>query len=239
MKCLKLLITLILLLWFGVALTESSGAKLAVTRLGLWRLDGEEKTYSLGASPLTVCLDLEEELAEPELRPIQGVIPTRGAWLKYLPWAGGLLSLLLVVLGLLRWYKRSRSRKRSIVLEDPPHIQARKQIEQLEAQGLFEQGEVKEFYFLLSRILRRYLESLRGFPAAEFTTEEIAGHIDTDQDRKLLPLLQHADLVKFAGTIPTPARKEEEVKKVLSYIEETSPTAETRHSTGGVQEVSQ
>ncbi len=233
MKCLKPLITLILLLWFGVALTEG------VKPLSLPYLDKEERTHWLRASPLTLCLNLEQELAEPELRPIQGIIPIRGAWLRYLPWAGGLLTLLLVALGLLRWYKRSRSRKRSIVLEDPPHIQARKQIEQLEAQGLFEQGEVKEFYFLLSQILRRYLESLRGFPAAEFTTEEIAGHIGNDQDRKILPLLQHADLVKFGGIIPTAARKEEEVKKVLSYIEETSSYAETRHSTGGVQEVSQ
>jgi len=52
-------------------------------------------------------------------------------------------------------------------------------------------------------------------------------------------LLRHADLVKFADTIPTPAKKEEEVKEALSYIQETSPLMETGHSTDGARGVSQ
>jgi hypothetical protein len=66
----------------------------------------------------------------------------------------------------------------------------------------------------------------------ELTTEEIARCIDREQDRDLLALLRQADLVKFADRVPAPARKEEEVKKALSYIQETSPVRETGHETG-------
>ncbi|UCH00145.1 MAG: hypothetical protein JSU78_06920 [Deltaproteobacteria bacterium] len=206
-------IMLILLLWFGAVL-------------------------AVGPMSLTAGANLEEEPAEAQLRPIQGIIPTRVMLLEFLPWAGGLLGFLLIVLGLVRWYKRRRSKRRSIIPEDPPHIRARKEIEQLEARGVFEQGDIKGFYFLFSGILRRYLGSVRGFPAAGFTTEEIEHHVNSDQDRRLLALLQHADLVKFAGRIPTLARKEEEVRKALSYIQETSPPMETGHSMDETQGVS-
>ena len=69
--------------------------------------------------------------------------------------------------------------------------------------------------------MRRYLESLRGFPAAEYTTKEIALSIHKPQDRPLLPLLQQADLVKFADLAPTSARKDGEIREALSYIRET------------------
>ncbi|MDB4264998.1 hypothetical protein N9893_02930, partial [bacterium] len=77
-----------------------------------------------------------------------------------------------------------------------------------------------------SEILRRYLEAIRDFPAAEFTTEEIARHIRDDQDRQLIALLQQADLVKFADRVPTPARKEEDIKAALAYIRQSSAQLE-------------
>ena len=43
------------------------------------------------------------------------------------------MGILLIVLGLVWWYKRSHGKKRLIVFEEPPHIRARKQIEGLEA----------------------------------------------------------------------------------------------------------
>ena len=65
----------------------------------------------------------------------------------------------------------------------------------------------------------------------ELTTEEIARCIDREQDRGLLALLRQADLVKFADRVPASARKEEEVKTALSYIQETSPVQEADHET--------
>jgi hypothetical protein len=107
---------------------------------------------------------------------------------------------------------------------DPPHIQAEKEIDQLLADGLFEKGEVKTFYFIFSEIIRRYMESIRRFPAAEMTTEEIARHVgNTSQDQEILPLLRQTDLVKFADTIPTPDRKARDIETARTYIRQTCP----------------
>jgi hypothetical protein len=215
--------------------------RLLVDRLGPWKtgelslsyLDKEGKSQVLMTGPvsLTVTSNLGDRPAEAELKPIQGIIPTRPQWLKYLPWAAGPLGILLIVSTLFWWYKMSRGKKSAVIPQIPPHIRAKKEIEELDAQRLFENGHVKRFYFRFSEILRRYLGSLRGFPAVELTTEEIARCIEREQDRGLLALLRQADLVKFADRVPTPARKEVEVKTALSYIQETSPVSETGHET--------
>jgi hypothetical protein len=213
--------------------------RLLIDRLGPWKtgalslsyLDKEGKSQVLTTGPvsLTVTSNLGDRPAEAELKPIQGIIPTRPLWLKYLPWATVLLFILLIMSVLFWWYKRGREGKPLVIPQIPPHIRARKEIEELDVQRLFEKGDAKSFYFRFSEILRRYLGSLRGFPAVELTTEEIARCIDREQDRGLLALLRQADLVKFADRIPAPARKEEEVKTALSYIHETSPVLETDH----------
>ena len=220
---------------------------LLVDHLGSWKtgpisvsyLDKDGKTQVLTTDPLslTVLSNLGEKPEEAELRPIQGIIPTTSLWWKYLPWVAGIAGLLLIVFGLLWWYHRRRRKELSAMAQDPAHVWAKKEIEHLEAQGLFEKGQAKAFYFRFSEIVRQYLEAIRGFTAAEFTTEEITSCLDNEQDRKLLPLLRQADLVKFADTIPTPARKEEEVKTALTYINETSPARETDHTTDGSVEI--
>jgi hypothetical protein len=214
--------------------------KLLVDRLSPWKSgplslaykskEGKRETLKTEPVSLTVISNLGEKPEEARLRPIQGIIPMRALWLKYLPWVAGLLGLLLAVAGFLWWLKRRRAHQETLESMEPPHIRARKEIGQLEARGLFEKGHIKEFYFGISEILRRYLEALRRFPAAEFTTEEIALHMDREQDRKLLPLLRQADLVKFADTIPTTGRKEEDLKAAIFYIQETSPAPEEGRS---------
>lgn len=218
---------------------------LLVDQLGSWKtgpislsyLDKDGKTQVLTTDPvsLTVLSNLGEKPEEAELRPIQGIIPTTPLWWKYGPWVAGIAGLLLIVLGFLWCYHRRRRKALSAMAQEPAHVWAKKEIERLEAQGLFEKGQAKAFYFRFSEIVRKYLEAIRGFPAAEFTTEEITSCMDNEQDRKLLPLLRQADLVKFADAIPTPARKEEEVSTALSYIHETSPGPESGDSSVGQQ----
>ena len=211
-----------------------------VDRLGEWKIgpisltyvdkNGEEGTMNAGAISLKVLSNLGEKPEEARLRPIQDIIPVEPIWLKYMPWAVALAGILFIIGALTWWYRKRRSRDLLPEVIDPPHIKARKEIDRLEAQGLFEKGKVKAFYFTLSEILRRYMESVRHFPAAEYTTEEIAHHIrNNEEDRKILNLFRQADLVKFADTVPTPTRKDEDIKMARSYIQETSLVLETVH----------
>jgi len=224
---------------------EQIKIKLLVDRLDSWKtgalsltyLDktGKEQVLTTDPVSLTVLSNLGEKPEEAELRPIQGIIPTKAPWLKLLPWVGTGVAFLLGVFLFIWWYRTRRRRGLMAAASEPPHIRAVKEIEELEGRSLFENGHVKAFYFRFSEILRCYLEAIRGFPAAEFTTEEIAHHIKTEKDRTLLPLLRQADLVKFADTVPTPDRKEEAVKAALNYIHETGPTDETANTASGSQ----
>jgi len=220
--------------------TDRIEVKFVVDRLEPWKSgpisltyvdrNGEEKTVSAGPVSLTVLSNLGQKPEEAGLRPIQDIIHIEPRWFKYLPWAAALAVLLFIIAALTRWYRKRRPRQVLAEVIDPPHITAAKEIDRLEARGLFEKGEIKAFYFNLSEILRKYMESIRHFPAAEYTTEEISHRIrNHEEDRKILPLLRQADLVKFADTVPTPARKEEDVQMVRLYIQETGLLSESVH----------
>ena len=219
--------------------------KFLVDQLDSWKTgpisityeDNEGKANTLTADPvrLKVISNLGDKPEEAGLRPIQGIMPIKSLWLKYLPWAAGVLGVIIVLFVLFRWYKKHKHKQVSVRPRDLPHIWARTQIEDLMAGRGFEEGLVKEFYFRFSGILRQYLEAIRGFPAAEYTTQEIAVCIRNDQDRELLPMLRQADLIKFADTVPTVARKEEDIEKALSYIKKTGPVPEAGLSPGGVK----
>jgi hypothetical protein len=71
------------------------------------------------------------------------------------------------------------------------------------------------------------MESIRHFPAAEMTTEEIERHVRTNTcDQQLLPVLGQADLVKFADAVPTRDRKAQDIKTARAYIRQTRPATD-------------
>ena len=125
-------------------------------------------------------------------------------------------------------------------MEDPPHVKADREIDNLIASGLFENGDVKAFYFIFSETIRRYMESIRRFPAAEMTTEEIARFIKTDPSgQKVLPLLRQADLVKFSDSVPAPDRKDQDILMARTYIQQTRPMTNGSQESSSIQEVRQ
>jgi len=211
-------------------LPDGFGIRLLVDRLDDWRsgpfrvgaVDDVGNKVILRASPvsLTVLPTSEGPSASTELRPIQPIIPRETSTLTRAVTAGALLVLVLVgaVVFLLR-HRNSLSMEQPHRL--PPHVRALGEIDELQAEGLFERGAVNEFYSRFTGILRRYLGVLKGFPASGCTAEEIAEHLPAEEDRKLADLLKWADLVKFAGLEPTRERKDEDVKMAVSYIKGT------------------
>jgi hypothetical protein len=201
-------------------------------------LDGQGRPQKLYADSvaLQVTSVLGEKPADAQLRPIQDIVPVRPPWLRYLPWLLGALAALLAVAALWWWLKRRRRQREIAAAAEPPHLWATRELQRLEGQRLFEKGKVKEHYFRFSEILRRYLEALRGFPAAEYTVEEIARSVHDEKDRQLLALLRQADLVKFADAAPTAARKDDEVREALAYVRATTPPPAAPGAGGAVQE---
>ena len=210
--------------------------QLLVDQVGPWQseaislsyLDAGGQPQLLTAPPVSVqaLSNLGEEAEAAQLRPIRDIVPIASIWQSIPWWLAAAAALVLIGLGLLWWYQKKRKPAALAPYTEPPHIRARRELRGLESKRYFENGRVKQYYFAFSEILRRYLEAIRGFPAAEFTTEEIARHIRDDQDRKLVALLQQADLVKFADRMPTPARKEADIKAALAYIQQSSEPLE-------------
>ncbi len=203
-------------------------------------IDHQDNEQQVTADPITITIssNLGEKIEDAALKPIEDIISTQSRWLWYLIWAIATISLLGLVSGFIWWRKKRRIHDMQAALEDPPHVKADKEIDNLIASGLFERGDVKAFYFIFSETIRRYMESIRRFPAAEMTTEEIAKKIKTDpSDQRILPLLRQADLVKFADLMPAPDHKDQDILMARTYIQQTRPMTNGLQESPPLQEV--
>lgn len=199
----------------------------SVGPLGLvWQgADGTPRTLTSQALTLSPASNLGDRPEEAELKPIEDIDPVGRAWIKWLLRLA-LAAAFLLLAGAAVWYL-VRRRRAALLSSEPPHVRARRELMALKAREFLEPGQVKAFYFRFSEVLRLYLEALRGFPAAEYTTPEIAAALTDDRDRALLPLLRHADLVKFADLAATPDQKEEALALALAYVQATGEAFET------------
>ncbi len=184
-----------------------------------------KKTATSDALILKVTSNMESSPDRQQLKPIQDIIPAYPLWLPWALWSFLGLFVLACAAGIIFWLKHRAARKAQAIALLPADIRAKNELEQLDASMLFEKGRIKEYYFRLSEILKRYLEELRGFPAAEYTTEEISQHVELDIDRELVMFLRRADIVKFADDVPSPALKADDMKSALQYICSTSPAS--------------
>ena len=186
-------------------------------------MSAEGKTAFLEADPvpLTVLSNLGEKPEEARLKPIYGIMPTEALWVKYRFWILGGIALLLLAVVIEWWVRRRRGKGTAVIDETPPDKLAIRALRDLDTQKLFEKGRIKDFYFGFSEILRRYLEAIRGFPAAEYTLEEIARAVQKKEDQALLALLRRADMVKFADSTATPAGKKDDMETAFVYIQNT------------------
>ncbi|MFH1287828.1 MAG: DUF4083 family protein [bacterium] len=138
------------------------------------------------------------------------------------------LIILLVLLGLiiLAFVFIIRRKKKSSAAEKeiptlPPDVSALEKIKKLRESKLIEQGKVKEFYTILSDIIRAFIEDKYKIPALDRTTYELVselknknviyGRVGIVQD-----FLFDCDLVKFAKCIPP----KEDSDKILNTAEE-------------------
>jgi hypothetical protein len=205
---------------------------LLVDRLETWKTgtlaltyldkDGNILEMTAPGVSLSVTSNVGEKEDKLQLRPIRGIMPTRLPWNTYAPWLAGFLILAFLGLGVIWWRRKRRVDEIRAEVLEPPQVRAKRQLEKLLDEGLFEAGDIKTFYFSFSEILREYLGDIRGFGAKELTTEEIAGHLHSTLDRTVVDLLRQADLVKFADSVPTAGKKDGQIMTAFTYIEKTS-----------------
>ena len=138
--------------------------------------------------------------------------------------AGLLLLLGIAILRRSNGWRRTRPAE---VL--PPHQLAYRELDQLEQEQLWQQGELNPFYTRLSNCLRSYLSARFGIPALEQTTTETEASLSrqvqlTDQQRyDLSQLLRNSDLVKFADQELAEADHQRQLETVRTFVQRTEP----------------
>ncbi len=113
----------------------------------------------------------------------------------------------------------------------PPHITAIEALEQLHNKKLWQSNKHKQYYSMLTDILRTYISGRYSLAAMEMTTDEIIEAIRRlDMPQKcamdLQNLLRDADLVKFAKATFEASQNEEYYNKSYFFVEETKVIAE-------------
>ncbi len=154
-------------------------------------------------------------------------------WTDYLPWILSVASLIIAAL-LFWWWRAGRGKKRlapvTRVVVLPPHEAALKQLDALEAQELWQKGQIKTYYDGLSTIVRRYLDVRYQVPVLESTTSETLRLLEQKTDlgpdmREVLAgMLQQADLAKFAKAIPPADFHTAALASARDIIRQTQPS---------------
>ena len=102
-------------------------------------------------------------------------------------------------------------------------------IEKLKNMNLIEEGRIKDYYIILSEIIRRYIEGRYNIQVLDRTTGELFwemknARIDKKVVTQVKDLLEDCDLVKFAKYIPPSDIIEKNFNTSVNIVNVTNST---------------
>lgn len=153
---------------------------------------------------------------------IRDLKPLEKAPVKFGEFSGwlGLGLLVAAAVGMLLWWLRRKKRvAEEAVSNELPHERATRELEELNARKLWQNGKHKQYYTRLTDILRNYLEARWGVAAMEMTSDEILAAVP--ETVVLSEMLRLADLVKFARMTPEAEENERAWAQVYYFVENT------------------
>jgi hypothetical protein len=148
---------------------------------------------------------------------------------SYLAWI--VAAAAVAALAALAWWWWRRRRQRQVEPERPrlpADYLALSELNRIERMGLLDEGQHKRYYTLVVDVVRHYLEERFGVDTMDRTTHELMDeferrriHIDD-----LWPLLEQADLVKFARSVPQVAEGQAAMETARDIVVSTTPRNE-------------
>ena len=135
--------------------------------------------------------------------------------------------LLLVAIVLHYVYHRKQAEAESIPEPLSAHQIAYNDLESLKAMDLVSKGQIKEYYYRLSNIVRHYIENRFKLMAPERTTEEfliemtVTGELTAAHKELIGNFLEHCDMVKFAAYGPDSREIESSFNSAKKLVDET------------------
>lgn len=200
-------------------------------------LDGSEpyeiKSDSILIQVATVAVDTSQPM-----KPIYEIIEAKAPWWEMWLYILGALIILLIIIGLVYYYRKhirtkTERPKKKNKNEELPWQKAKRLLQELEREKLWESGQEKEHHTQITDVVRTYIEEVLGLDCFEKTSQEIVTDVKkTLQKRKykkrgdVLDLLRNifmtADLVKFAKSKPTEDEHLGSLRNAEQFIDSTS-----------------
>ena len=162
-----------------------------------------------------------------DIKDIKPIFYIKAPWVHYIWKALGILCLLALAYFIWKnWQKKADEKLEPLTLLTAEQ-KALKELQELKSRELMKLGLIREHFFELSEIFRRYMENRYRFPAQEWTTEEIISHFkglsDLNEKQKLQArtILTESDKVKFAkAEVET---NYDPIEPVIHFIKEATP----------------
>ena len=162
-----------------------------------------------------------------DIKDIKPIFYIKAPWVHYIWKALGVLCLLALAYFIWKnWQKKADEKLEPLTLLTAEQ-KALKELQKLKSRELMELGLIREHFFELSEIFRRYMENRYRFPAQEWTTEEIISHFkglsDLNEKQKLQArtILTESDKVKFAKA--EVEMNYDPIEPVIHFIKEATP----------------
>ncbi|MBF0570204.1 MAG: hypothetical protein HQL18_05480 [Candidatus Omnitrophica bacterium] len=160
----------------------------------------------------------------PDVRP-PVAIPSDWWWL----WIFVAVAIIFaLVWGALRFLRHRRNNMPPVPPKSPWEI-AFESFDALEKGKLASEGRIKEYYSLLSDIVRRYIEDRFAIRAPEMTTEEFmdrarrSAQLSDAHKMFLRDFLDASDRVKFARFVPSMDGMKDSLRLARRFVQETVP----------------
>ena len=165
-----------------------------------------------------------------DIRDIKAPLSIKINWLIYLII---ILTLIFIPISIAGYYYYKNTKREQIFagtdLNRPPDEVAYERLEKLKSMDLISQGKIKEYYIILSEIMRKYLEHRYSISVLDRTTSELyrelrqIKEIEKKHVTRIKEFLEECDLVKFAKYIPEIEQINKDTDTAKEIIDITKP----------------
>lgn len=147
-------------------------------------------------------------------------------WLEIYWWVILIIVLVPILVLLVIYILKNRPEKIEIKEIIPLNVRTLDQLDKIEAEKLWQNGKYKLYHSEVTGVIWKYLSERYQIATFEKTSDEILKQlkykaVSNDQYIQLQKLMQLADLVKFAKTIPTPQDNESALVIAREFIHTT------------------
>ncbi|MBI5416559.1 hypothetical protein HZA55_01200 [Candidatus Poribacteria bacterium] len=145
----------------------------------------------------------------------------------------GVISLIFIIAVIIiyKYYLKKQAAGEQVINTaplEPPYDRAIRELNELKNKDWLNAGKIKEFFIILSEILRRYIGGRYGILALDRTTEEIMAEfklakVKWDDVKIYKEIFEFSDMVKFAKLIPEKIESEKIFSLSEQIVNSTKP----------------